>query len=931
VPNRIFVITFTFFSLFIIGVISFAQSQFFGRIVSENSSRLIKREYGVSLSFERFKLSLFPLKTTLVNVDVAYNKNTAELGELSVEFGLEDLFANDLSIGELKISHGLIYLKEGRREKNKKISLEDLNTKIRKVLPMKVRRVGLERVKVFYKKDLYDLSRFYVELQKDKLHFFGRNILRKKYWDIFLPKSLKNLEKLNLDEVTYDFYLEKNVLTFNELVFKSEDDFVSFQGILRNLKDFDQCFWEMNLNLARYNNFITPLIKNADLEMGGDAYVKGQLSGSIKNPKVISEIEIEDFKSKFIDMKKAFATLSYSDNIITIQKVNGKLFSGQFESQDSFILLDLRKPEINISPIFLLDDIKAKDILKAVPALKGLGFGISGKTKIKFTKKSIRVDFLDNNSFEKLALTKKKLLFKVDQGIIKKMSWLEASYKGDFKTNLQVNDNKTQLKIDGVIQKGIINIAYNGKLDFNSLKKIADVPIRGFGSVRGDVSGHINDATLRFELDQEDVSVLKYYLGKAKALIKYDLGKNKLVISKLSGQNESLKYVGEAFFQFVDKEYFKIRLSNIKGSLNDLFTSTEPILKKITEVKNKYNIFSQIKGHVVVEGKFQASEIEANGFFKASDVSILGEDIKLLQTPFQYKNEKISFIKIKGKKGGPLLGSFSFDTSNKYISYNVSLGDAKLKDFYYFRLLDLGLSSKIRVKAKGSGPIDNIESKADVKFYDSYVSNKKLKNSDLAISLKKKNITFDGDFIDEDITLKGNVDFSEGRLKRSRVIASLNVDDLRKYFGILSIHNLKNETLSGKVKGTIDTDFTLNDLSSLNLSSYLNDFKFKYENINIDINEEPLFVIINNGRVKNWNIDLLDRNFSLRSVAKGKVEKDFDVVTSISLDASILELLSSKVGRSQGSLVGKANLKSSNGSFIQNAKLSGELLYICRK
>lgn len=912
---------------------STVQGEAFGSISSNYIGKYVFKKYSIKLTFDRFNFSLVPLSTSLINFKVENKDVRVELDELKISFGLRDLISKNISIGEVEIRDGVFVNRFGAIgdgaqpiEDIGQLYL-DLDKTYKSKIPVKIRTLSVRNIIILHDKKVIDVNKMKIVRFSDSFNIEGENTLKGVVYKSYLGEALRSV---NLDGVKYRLKLSKNGVKIENLLLKNKGDYVSVSGEVQSDKKIKKVFFDAGLDLINYKKSIRSLLGDEKLNLMGQAKVKGVVSGKLNNINANIDIDVKNIISKFIKIKNGKANILFRNNQLVVEKASGEIGGGTFDLVEKFTLVNLDKDKNKVSADMLLDfeNVFSNDALVFVKELSDLDFYVTGRSFVAINDKRVKLDIKNDNKFKKLSFGKSQLkpLFKINEGLLREGSSIIARYKGKTDLDLELSFKESEVKVDGWIGKSNIDINYvSSQLSFEDVGPIAGVKLTGVGRLNGRAKGPIENIIFSNSIIKQDAGILGFNLSNIIASFDYYLKSNELRIKSLSGKYNTTKYLATGLFNFGTEERFNLEVDISKGRYADLAHILAPILKEVKKTTDKFQLKSFVDARASIRGPFSLSKIIANGDVKASELSIYGEDVEYIKTPFVFENNVAKFDKITGKKtSGNIKAEVKYNIENKSYSYKAELSAMRFRDFYYYRLSNLGLDGYLKFNTSGMGDTTTFSSKNTFSIEESQIDNVKIDDSLVTFYNNNEDIFFNGDLVGGEVKADGYINLNKNNKKRSNIKISANTKRINEYLGILSLHNINKRNLMGSVAFSSVADFNVSDLSDMNFKTVITNAYFNYADIVLKKKKDDLILEIEKGKVKEWNAELLGKSASIKSLGNGRWGKDFSIKTDFNLSASIFELASDVVENARGKIKGELQISEEDNVFSTTALLSGD-------
>lgn len=916
------------------------QTEWFGNLVNQRINQFAKKKVGVEVSFDKVEVGLFPLATKLRNVRFEKNDLVFNASSLGLEFGLRDIISDDFSVGSLSLQDAIIKIKTKNTKKNKikrsgffKVYQEKLE-----LIPFKLRAIKLSNSKIFYNKAKIDIVNVKLGLYQNILTFnlnlgFGKNIY--KLFDLDKYSEIKIDGFQGEAQVTDSYIRLKKFKAFSENNFIELNGRLNHDNTMRNFKI--NSFLEIGklkkiLDKKRINHEVLPrgeVFITADInEVDNDLKIKPKEKESINASLEIRGSNVVSSYYKFDSLK---ANLLVRNQKLILKDFNGKIKEGKVSLVSNTELVDLKEGKY-LYPVYNLDfrRIYSNDVLFFLPSLLDAKGFLSGPINLGF-----RDDKVDITTYEGFTISKFKLLGKEDNIIqnpeiqLVSGSEITAYYSGKVDLDTQVRFPGTDLEIKGVLNNGNVNISIlPGKINLMEFGPIVGLDLIGDGLIEGSIIGPYDDVNFNFNLNQENFKILGFDLGSFAGSLNYNTKKFDLSLKNIKGNREGLNYQVEGRIDFKNpKEALDIEIIVGNGTLDSAKVVAKPIFdplrKYLENIKLNFDGIFELKGELNIPG------MVAEGKIKGANLNIFSEDIEKFSVDILLEKNILRAKNFKGKKiSGIIKASGSYDLNNDSYKYNGSVSSLRMKDIFYYRVLNLGLDGDAYGEFEGVGNNLGLDSRSQLRIINCSVENFRVQDSVITVYNNKDDFYYSASLVGRDLILEGYLNLDDKLKKDSTMSLKLDSNSLRYLSGIFGKHNIINESIKGNVRGHIDARFNLNNLERLNVVGVLDKLNFQYPGVRLFKGDEKIIFEIKDGKFEKWLAELVGEGLYLKSKGEGSLATGFSLINEFKISSSVTELVTDKILKSQGLLKGRYNLKGTVEKIAQNFSLTGKGLKV---
>jgi translocation and assembly module TamB len=924
---------------FIIASLGLIESDIVGSMISEKITKYLKRKHNSQLSFQNLSIGLFPPTTTLKNVYFENDMFRIQSSKISSSFGLRDFFVNKFTIGILSLKDTILTIKNdelANSDDSKEISPKEVFTAIDRVanknIFLRIRKLSLKSSLINVGNDYYALD-FLSITHKRKSYSLA--LEASVHGNKMISRHLSKIGASSIDGVSLyaDFYEDK--INVQKGIVYARNDYAELSGSYSSNGDVTGGILKSNISIQSHlRNILSGKIDDLGL-------LKGTLGTSIKFSsvdnihKVSGGVTLNNFKSRYVDFDKLDSNFAFEDNKVRIDNAYVRMGRGEASLVKPLELFTIRDQTFQVNESLKVEvsteRLASNHFLKFLPSFDPLRFNVSGNLMLDIKNTGLNISALENVAIEDLSLGKFELPHPIvdikNLKIIKGDDLLKVKFKKGLKTNLKVVSSDTEVYLKGGVNKKGINISYSSNnFNFENIGKIANEVLIGRGHVHGTARGAFDDVVLMFDFRKiKSFEIKDFKLGKVDSNVSFYLKNNKLRINTFKSKYKSALITGKGIFDFSNKKNFSIKLKASGDKNYDVRASFEPVLGPLSAYASQFGVSSSVESEVSVSGPFKVEEIKAQGVVTLKDVKISGESIDQIKAIFSFNENLIQLNDIVGRKAsGIARGNFKYDLADKAFQYNFNLEDLRIRDIDYYKISSLGLDGYLAGSFTGLGDKGKFSSRNDMRVLQSKVGRVSLSDSVFAVHTNDQDVLFNGNFIDGEFKTEGFLNLKGKGGQKSKVTVEVNTDKLKKYFGILSLHNMTKGDLVGQVAGKASIDFNLAKLDDLNLLATMQKLNFSYDGIKINNLKEPLDLVIRNGFVEKWDVDLPGDKIRIISKASGKLGRDFKLLSKTFFDASLFELINKFVENAKGDFVVGADLIFDKGNYKTHAYLNSD-------
>lgn len=898
------------------GAWKFIHSRKFSDQASQKVSQFLTKKMGTNLNFTGVEFSLFPLSTTFKDVTIL--KKSGEdfeigivLKELIVTFTYSSFIASELEIDRVTLSNGKINLKVKESDTPDPV-LRDISTieifkKYNELLstsPVKLNLVSIENV----------------NLVVNEWSFKANQLL-------FSPQKLRARIKIDLENILYNHKNEnypKNLADRLKALAILEKEAVlveSFQ-LVRNVNSLTLS--GRLFNKGQFLNseikgelVITPESISSELPLLGAEFkeIKGNVNGSfdlkgiIDDPNIELRFDAKDVQTRWVRLKNVNATVFKKNKKIGLAKLEGRNGLEEYSLLKSEIFFDLSdgkftdfnfqlKVKNAFTNTFLFT---IQDTLKT---FKGYLSGVikvslfSDKAIFSIKEKLLVSDFRLTSSDEKSNILKNQGFYLENTAVV-----LNKDLSVDINANVLMDN--TFLNAKGKITEKNIDIkVLDSRIDLKEFGPIAGLNITGNGPFDLEISGPSSDVDFNFNVDWSNFSLLDINLGKIKSQFTFNVNELKLEIDELVGSYNKSNYEasgGLGFNKANEGIDLKIKFSNA------LFSDTRKMFNLVFKnIKFPFYPEFSFASTYTIKGGFDVSKLMVEGEIIGSDFKMGLEEAEKINLKFNLSKNILNFKKLKiNKARGELNAGLTFNLKNNYLEFMGSAIGLRMRDFFTYRNLNLEYDGDLFVDFNGSGTTNDFSSRVKLRLTNAFIGNLPATSSNAVIYFSTNDVITNASLLAGKIKLDSLLSFKTGI---AAIKCSVDTNDLRELFGVLSSHNVNDKKLSGNIKAQLNTQISTGSLGVRRF--YLNVDQFNLSRGDLALRIDPSYknIEVEDGIVKNWDIRLRDNkeyfNVKGTNISNGVINIDH----KFALKASLFEILHSQVEKASGVIRGEATV-----------------------
>lgn len=914
--NRILFLFFFLVAAMLVGARLFVQSEFLGKYLSNQVHEIVKNKIGADVKFSNIEIGFFPPATYLRNTEFKMNMNAdswvdlrAEL--LGVSFSIVDLLKKELSINEISLDEAEIFAKvSGQSEKSdekKNLDVKYLFSEIKgealEKLPITVRSVMVTNTLLFLNDATVSIEELYAANLRKSLRFSGH------------LKSIKSGRSkidqfLKRDSIIFDLEMTEDKLRLVNIEITDKLNKLRAHGEIN--ENLESGIIKLNLDYSGGVEDIISELTSDHVGVSGYVELKANLSNKINNPIANIKVHGTSIKSPYINADEVMAEAELDDKKITIKKGFAKKERGEVRNREPIVL---ELPDVDVINLPLtLKNVNTNDALYAVPDLVGLKGYLSGDVNINITRESLTFQvakdskitspkYIVDDSTTPIISPKDITLdaSTVVVDLIQEIVFLNLRGKSGETTHLNINGKIQGKKIDIRVDKGEFN--------FEEFGPIVGFPIIGKGIVGLEVLGS-DDGDVEFiaDMDLEEFSVLNFRARKIRGIADFNLNKVFLKLRDIVFDFDNTYGVAEGFINFNSKA-IDLGFDFEKTSYRDIQYIVEPFFKE-KKIYLPENVRSNVKAKLQLSNTLD--NLIVTGQTDTLDMDIGGETFENGFARLKITDKEIFVDDIRVQKGqGDLSGNIHL-YEGEIDDVVIRANDYRLRDIDLYRISGIGLDGQINGRIEIRKLFGEQVAYGDILLKNSNIANVQVDDSFLQFNLKDKVLNFNSQFIGDNMSAEGSVNLSKEL--ESKVNLKYDFTNLRELFGIISEHNISDQSLSGRIKGETSAQFKIGDIEDMDLNVRVDELSLKRGASRIALNQ-PFEMRMNKGVVESAYFRLNQNNKNITTRFSGNMKNGVRIEQSLNIDGDWLELISPKIYKVAGDISGRGVITASTTKF----------------
>ena len=910
----------------------FLHSENFSQKASRDVSKLLTEKAGIKLNFTGISFELFPLSTNFKNVKIIKDFDgqghlDINVKDITVTFTYSSFLSSNLEIEKLAIDSGRIALNFKESQENikwneldtKKIFLlyqETLNKSPIKVNTLELRNLGLQ----VNEADL-SINQFIVAPMR-------RNIRSKmSLSDLYIRHHDKKYPQKIFNKLESSFEFSKKEWKFPSVVLNRDNLDLSISGTFVNSHTGGltiDAAGEVSGDIAKNTAEFSFLHKDLRL-IGGVLRAKFQARGPIANMNFIASVETKQLKTPWIELDNLNGKFIKEGSHLLISDVGGNKGDEKYKIIKKEKFFDLKKEKFtNFKFLMFVENAETNTFLKSIKDTLGVVKGkVTGNILVSLFESKAVFNFLNKTSVKKFSLENgksgKNILANEGFVIEKGEVVINNDYRVDIDTKLTMPNSL--LNIKGSVGENKIDIdVLNSKIDLQSFGPISGVKLLGKGPFNLKILGKPEDVKFSFDVKWDQFSVSDINLGRVESTFIFDLKELEILISKLAGEYKKSNFEAFGRFGFANNNsgmdlnisFEKTNFSDFKQMLNIVFKNIKlPVIPEF-DFKAKYRI----------KGDFDISSLRVDGEINGSDLKIYKEEAEKISLKLNLEKNLLSFNNIKITKArGFVNAKANINLKTNYLELVGNVSGLRLKDFNFYKNLNLEYDGDFGVEFDGRGPLDDFSSKFKLKLSNAFIGNVPASSSSAMFYLNTNNIITNANLLGGKIKIDSLLSFDSGI---AAIKASIESYDMKELLGVISSHNVNDKQLKGKVKAQLNAQVSTGEDGIRKFYLELDEFIISKEEFNFYVDPNFNKIQVDEGIIKNWDLRFRDGKEFLKvkgsNIQNGYIKVDHQ----FSLKTSLLELIFSQIEKATGNISGNASLVLAKEVKIVDLNMVGE-------
>ena len=895
-------------------------------------SKILTQKFGAQLSFSGVDFSLVPLSTTFKNVHVVKKDPTlldveVVAKELEVAFTYASFISSELEIDEVSVRDGSvdldIYKKSEEDTIVRELKTREIFAKYTEVLtslPVRLNILDLEKIKLdidttslYVNKILVSPSRKGVRVKGDVS-------------DLSIQHDSPDLAPVNITKIQLLGAMEKEEWRIDELKVEKDQNIVELKGAafnegsLLHLKTTGSLTANAESVLSNFKTLPSDI-----KAIKGDLKGEFETSGVIDNPDVTLTFHATNADTPWIKLQAVEGTVAKKKNFLIAQKLQAKNGIEEYLLRKPQAFLDLNTgkfTDFNFS-LRLKNAFTNTFLLAAKDSLETLKGSVSGDVEAALFSNRAVFTIKEKASVQNFRLTTPNGKSDILKNNGFNLENTTVTINEDYSVNLaaKLSMPNTLLSAVGKISEKGINVdVTNSKIDLQALGPIAGVKLTGSGPATLKVSGPLDDVMFDFNVEWNNFSVVELNFGKVKADFSLALNELEMDIRNLDGVFNKSNFNAKGRLGFDDKnEGMDLKIDFPNTTFSDARKMYQLVFKNFKlPVDPEFNF----EANYAVKGGFGLDTLKIDGQIKGTDLKIAGEEAEKISLKFSLANSLLNFKQIKiNKSRGELNSNVNVNLKNDYIDLTGATQSLRLRDFNFYRLLNLEYDGDLFLDFDGNGTTKDFSSRFKTRVANAFIGNAPASSSTAIFYINTNDIVTNASLLGGKIKVDSLVSF---KTDIAAIKSSIETGDLREFLGVFSAHNMIDRGITGKIKAKLNTQISLGSLGVRRFFLDVEDLTVKKGDITLQIDPKYNVIQVDEGIVKSWDLRLHDgKDFFFsrgRNLSNGVIEVDH----RFALKASLFEMATNYIERAVGVIKGQSKVVLNKNITVKDLNISGD-------
>ncbi|OIQ18514.1 MAG: hypothetical protein BM556_09675 [Bacteriovorax sp. MedPE-SWde] len=901
--NKILIIFLMLVSALVFGLWRALQSPYFAGLIANHINERIVSKVDAEVKIGNIEFSILPPATHLNNVLIK-KKNLLEIYQkrMSLTFSIWDFLRSELRISEFEIENGYVDIKKlPKGEKSKKqINVFNLIKKeVLGKLPIAVGELAFKNVDIILDKKIYGIDYFRLRPYK---------------YSIDLELGVKSLKygEYDIDGGEFKFEILKDKIRIIESEIQKNKTKIKLSGAFDNVKDS-----KIDINYkGRIEEFL-PLSVQENLALSGDCECNISFRGNIyRNPKIKIDAKLSDVESSYVVFEEADLIINATEKSIILSKAIIRTNKGKGQILKPVEFNTKKETDITISA--QMENLLLHDILYFLgPNFKIMNGRVTGHANINVQGANINVDVKDGTNISEFTLGQSDNILAPSEVLVSGMSF-NMSDKLHLKGNIEVESEK--LSYEGIISDSGIDIDLDSdKFELQNLGGEIGKILSGSGSIDAKFIGPFEDVLLNLTSQEiKNLKVFNYSIpGRSKADVSMNLSKLKLMINEVQTLDKN-KLAASGEIDFISNQIKlglnidRVFFGALPESIAPIWNETKPFLKDFE---------GEIGGSLNIDGSFDSLRVQSS--LSSNKVSIYKEPFSKFNAAFYVDNDGLFIDRVVGRKG-----KAHFDMSLDYLfKEGLKLGKfniygLKLNDLNIYRQLGLGYDGTLNIRSKFANS-NGRKANVNISMLKSSVGRKKLKPSNINISIDKDKLSLSSSLLGGKANVNGKVFIGNKKNELSEITSSINVPDLKTILGIVSLHNIYDTDLSGEFAGNFSSSFRVGNLNEIDFNLVTKKFRLQKLNKFLALTSQGE-INVRKSKINKMSVSVRGTGGSYALNGKGDFNEGVKLDQSFNVDLAFAQLISPYIERAEGRLYGRGILSGKIGDLKNYHELNTE-------
>lgn len=912
----------------ILTFVIFIQTKTFGRLATKVITDLSERNAQTEVGIKSIGISIFPpgveLNQVSVKKEFAPDKIfKAEFGQLGFYIGLVELEERKLTLGEIRISDSTIdftFPEDQDDEELKEIdkALIDKVFAISEDLPVRIDTLLLQNTMIFANHDI-------IEAKRLKLFKKGDSFTTR-----FHLANLKPLKEkdFSLDEIWGDASIGRKNISIYRLKVQHDVHTLLLKGKIKNY----------------------PALKNAEASVTGESSIYiSNIKENLSLPEMIqlesgvanlgfsikmkenkfsgkADLALNDLRSSVAYADQILASTEFDEDVVKLNKLSLVHNNESLKLLGPSEIFNFKNKKTLYQPLVAeVKEVELNNALRILPSLEPLKGKLTGEVSFNYKNGDLFFKPKDGFLIHNLGLIvgKEKPFTVLMAPKAKLTSSSFRVFNSEFQMDALVEMKQTLLDVHGFVNSKYVGFKVDDAIvDLEDFGNIADLDIKGKGTLDIAVQGPLEDTVINLKGKTQGFEILKYRLGQVDKDVSIGLKDSNVIIHKMEALYRNTPVSGTGVINY-DNLDIALGINSQKANLHDLKEILFPIFSKLDFLPEDLDLNAKVDAEIF--GKTAIQDLKLKADVQFTDLIAYGETLNSGSLRVQLKNEVISLKDLAANKGrrGQLRGDFEYSLETEKMKLNYEWENIALIGLNITKKAKLNLNGYISGQLSGEGTSKDYDLHLIGKMEETRTRVHTFDDSNFNMKISPKRVSGIVNFLGE--IIKSDFNIALAREEESQLKLNVSVPEIKPFAIAFLGHHLETEEIDGELRFNLDTKF-LGSLRSVDLRGNLETLVFKHENFNIDYHSKESQFLIENDKVKSWDLSIQQPDLFIQTKGEGEFNKNISLIHELHFNSRLFELLLAPVLSSEGFIRNIIRIDGNRGDYQVSASSKAQNL-----